>query len=253
VFTDEFEPNIRMRVTVAGPGLALSGEATRITHEPYEGRSIVFEEGRATGRLMGQGVSLSFEAVHRWDNPGGFVMAEYLVNADLAGIFERPLHTRVTRSGDYLLLNFRNAPEGTPSTRPFPLPEGADLSSDLMSPARIRPVFVGARWQLQTVGLSGEIRSAGVEVVEEAEAEFGGTTRTAYRAVVRVETATGSFRELEVWYDREGRALRQTVWIGPFEAVFERLERFVPDEEAIARLLARDRAADAPARAEEAP
>jgi hypothetical protein len=141
---------------------------------------------------------------------------------------------------------------GMRRTIPIAIPEGVDLASGMMEPARVRPVFVGAHWQLQTLGLSGQIRPAEVEVVETGALEIGGATRTAYRAAFRTESETGALREHEIWYDREGVALKQTFGAMGVELVLTRRGRFVPADEVLERLFGRP-AAGARERIEETP
>jgi hypothetical protein len=250
VFTDEYEPNLIMSAVARGPGMTFTGEATRITHYPYEGRAVVYERARATGTILGQPVSFAFEIATRWDDPDGFVMAESSIDANVAGMFDRPVRMKVTRSGKHLLVNLEGVPENVRKTRAVRVPEGVDLSAGVMAPAKRRPVVVGARWQLQSVGLSDEIRIAEVRVVEKTVRTIGGMRQTAYRAVMRTETATGRYREYDAWYDREGRALKQTLPVGPIELTLERRQRFVPDDDQIRRLVERDRA-DTKVRTEE--
>jgi hypothetical protein len=231
VFTEAFEPNILMDLTVRGPGLVLTGEARRITRRPYEGRAVVQDHAHASGRFFGQEASLTFEIVSRWDDPGGFRTARVTVKPEITGILEKQIRARATRTGEYLVVNYDTIDDGTPTTKAFRIPEGADLSSGLMDSARVSPVFVGAAWTLQTVNLSGEVTSSKVEVVEKTQLELGGARFAAFRAVTRQETATGRFVEYNIWFDPDGRALKHVIPAGPIEIVLERRERFVPRDE----------------------
>jgi len=243
VFSEAFEPNLLMDVTVRGPALSFEGEARRITRTPYEGRAVIQECASATGLFIGQRASLSFEVVSRWDNPGGFRTARIVLKPEITGILERPIRAKATRTGDYLMVNFETTDANTNSTKAVRIPEGADLSSGLMDSARVRPLFVGAKWQIQSVGLSGDVSLAEVEAVERTTIEIGGRSVPCFRALVRVEAATGFFKEFDMWFDLEGRALKQVIPAGPIEIVLTRRGRFVPTDDEFV-LTDEDRARD---------
>jgi hypothetical protein len=250
VFSDAFEPNLRMAVSAVMPGVSLTGEATRVTTYPYEGRAVVRERAHASGTFLGQPVSLRFEIATKWDNPAGFNSAHITLVPEIAGIMDDPIRATATRTGDIIMIYYDTMLASGHKTHPMRIPEGGELSSGIMDPARVRPVSLGARWQLQSVGLSGEPTVCEVEVVEQLQLEVDGRFLTAFRTVTKVETATGRFTELNTWFDRSGRALKQEVPLGPLTIVLERLERFVPSDEDLAdddRPLPHSPTADAPA------
>lgn len=240
VFSETFERDLRMGVRVAGPGVLLVGEAVRRTREPYEGRLVIEERARAEGGFLGQGASLEFEVVSRWEKPppgsereetgGGFRMAETRTRAFIAGLLDEDIRATATRSGDVLVVRFASGAAGSPSVRTIRLPPGADLSSGLMDPARTKALHVGARWRTRSVGLSGELVSAEVEVVERGRVEIAGVACEGFRAVTRPGGRSLAQSGLSTWYDLEGRALRQELAFGPMLVTLDRLERLPATE-----------------------
>jgi len=240
VFSETFERDLRMGLRVSGPGVLLVGEGVRRTREPYEGRLVIEEKARAEGSLLGQGVLVEFEVVSRWEAPppgsaharehGGFRMAEIRTRAFVAGLFDEDIHATATRSGDVLVVNITRAASAAPLVRTIRLPPGADLSAGLMDAAGASPLHVGARWTTHSVGLSGELVAAEVEVVERTQVAVAGVNTSGFRAVTRVRGALPQRRELSTWYDMEGRALKQEIPLGPMTLEIERLERLPAGE-----------------------
>ena len=229
VFTDAFEPDLRMRVAVRVPGVEFRGEAERRTEFPYEGRAVVRETARAEGTSMGTALILEIDSKTHWDRALGFRMAETKVRLLVPGFASLDVSSKTARSGDKVTVTTALPGGAQPRVRRFRVPKGVDLSAGVMEPARVRPVEVGVRWTVRALGLSGEVAECPVEVVEYGRVPLSSGPETyGFRATMKVETATGRFRDMPTWYDVDGRALMQTVSLGPVDAVFERVERLRP-------------------------
>lgn len=228
VFAESFEPYLKFRFYVKAPGMKLVGRAERLTEVPFEGRMIVTHRGRARTEIRGQKVEIEFEWPTRWDVRTGFVMTEVRAKVSVPGVLEQKMHFTVSRDGD--ILAFRIDVPGTkiPKIKPLRFPKGAEVSSGFMDHAPLEELSVGAKWTEQSVALSGEMTSHEVEVVELGEFEIAGTSIPAFRAVARMESATGRFREFSRWYDLHGRCLRQAMPLWLLTIVFERED--VPQE-----------------------
>jgi hypothetical protein len=228
VFAESFEPYLRFSFYVEALGVKLVGRAERVTEIPFEGRMIVTHRGKARARVQGQKVEVSFKWPTRWDVKTGFVMTEVKAKASVPGVLEQKMHFTAAREGEFLV--FRIDVPGTepPKMKPRPFPKGAEVSSGFMERAPADEVAVGTKWTEQSVALSGEMTSHEVEVVERGEVEIAGRHVPAFRAVARIESATGRFREYDRWYDLSGRCLRQEMPLWVLTIVIERED--VPPE-----------------------
>jgi len=244
VFTDAFEPNLRLLVKAKIAGVSVAGEHLRRTKEPWDGRLVMRDRMRiGAAPPAGPGV-LELDAETHWDRgAGGFRRGHGRARFFVPGFVDMTLHasltrTRDARAGDMLVL--RTDALGGDPRRPVPIriPPGTDVSMDLMPPAQLRPVRVGLKWETQAVSwISGKVTSASVEVVEKGRVTVAGVETTAYRAVTRIEKETGRSVEAgETWYDAEGRALVQTLRAFPLELTLERAERLAASDEEFDRL-----------------
>ena len=222
VFAESFEPYLRFRFRVKALGLKLVGRAERVTEIPFEGRMIVTHRGKARAKIRGQKVEVIFTWPTRWDVKTGFVMTEVKAKASVPGVLEQNMHFTAAREGEFLVFRMDVPGTETPKMKPRPFPKGAELSSGFMERAPADEVAVGTKWTEQSVALSGEMTSHEVEVVERGEFEIAGRHVPAFRAVARIESATGRFREFERWYDLSGRCLRQEMPLWVLTIVVER-------------------------------
>jgi hypothetical protein len=228
VFSESFEPYLRFRFHVKAPGMKLVGRAERITEAPFEGRMIVTHRGEARTEIRGQKVEIEFEWPTRWDVKTGFVMTEVRAKVSVPGVLEQKMHFTASRERDFLAFRIDVPGTETPKLKPLAFPKGAEVSSGFMDHAPLEELSVGAKWTEQSVALSGELTSHEVEVVELGVFEIAGKSIPAFRAVAKMESATGRFREFSRWYDLSGRCLRQAMPLWLLTIVVERED--VPPE-----------------------
>jgi len=238
VFTDAFEPNLRLLVKAKIAGVSVAGEHIRRTKEPWDGRLIMRDRMRIGAAPPAGPGMFELDAETHWDRgAAGFRRGRGRARFLVPGFVDMTLHgslsrTRDARAGDTLVL--RTDALGFDPRRPVPIriPPGTDVSMDLMPPAQLRPVRVGLRWETQAVSwISGKVTAASVEVVEKGRVSVAGVETTAYRAVTRIEKETGRGVEAgETWYDAEGRALVQTLRAFPLELTLERAERLAASD-----------------------
>ena len=229
VFSELFEPYLTFRFRVSVLGVTLTGRAERLTRAPYEGRLVVTHRGRAKTPSVGTArakLSVEFDWPSRWDVKTGFVMTEIRALLSIPGVVDQEVNITVAREGEFLVSRVSvpglHSGERAPKPVPVPFPEGADITPGFLDRAPVEELGVGTKWTERTFDLAGRAGTREVEVVERGEFEIAGRKVPAFRAVARIEQATGRFRDFERWYDCHGRCLRQEM---PFSVVSIVLER----------------------------
>ncbi len=232
IFTEAFEQNLSVSLTVTGFGLQFTGEIVRRTKEPYEGRLIVRERWRARSDtpIMGRPAVFELDSETRWDRgAGGFRAARFRLSVSMGPVEEKFLAdvVRTLGSRGRELIVLKDASSGEPISPPILVPRGVDLSAGFMEASRVRPPYVGARWKALAVGLfSRRLEQAEVEIVEEDSVPGSKPVMWGYRAVRRVEKETGrSVEQMTTWYNENGSAMMQTIRVRGLELVLRRIER----------------------------
>jgi hypothetical protein len=229
VFSDRFEPHMRMRMEVKALGLSFTGEAARTTRYPYEGRAVVEHTALMEAPALGRDLAFELRDVQRWDGAGGLVHFAFSLRMRLPGLLDKTIEATAEREGEFMVMEI-DVPGQEKTRKPLRLDKDWSLSGGIMEPAPVAEMRPGARWTERTFDhSSGGIVPVEIEVTARGEVEIAGRRRTAFRAVERREAATGRTLEFERWYDAGGRALRQEMAFSVALVVLERLP--LPGEE----------------------